>query len=99
VGELRAVKLSMRGLASLLSPVEGRLVVDNTGIEGEFNVTLKWSPDEFSPRDPRVLPAVSPDGFPPAFTALQEQLGLKLEPSRAPVDVLVVDRVEKPTQN
>ncbi|HEY1303784.1 MAG TPA: TIGR03435 family protein [Vicinamibacterales bacterium] len=99
VGELRAVKLTMRGLASLLSPMEGRLVLDRTGLEGEFDFTLRWNPDEFSPRDPRELPAVSRDGFPPVLTAVQEQLGLKLEPSRAPIDVLVVDHVEKPAEN
>jgi uncharacterized protein (TIGR03435 family) len=64
-----------------------RVVVDRTGLAGSFKFTLDWSPDE--------LAADASGGS--IFTALQEQLGLKLEPARGPVDVLVVDHVEPPT--
>jgi len=66
-----------------------RIVVDRTGLTGNFDVRLEWTVDELS----TVSQGAS------IFTALQEQLGLKLEPSRGQVDVLVVDRAEKPTSD
>jgi uncharacterized protein (TIGR03435 family) len=63
-----------------------RVVVNRTGLTGNFDMTLEWTPDELS--------TDTPGGS--IFTALQEQLGLKLVPSRGPVDVLVVDRAERP---
>jgi uncharacterized protein (TIGR03435 family) len=79
-----------------------RPVVDKTGIAGSFDFTLRWTPDEsqFSrlgifyrpPAEDSILP-------PPLFEAIQEQLGLKLEPVKAPVDALVIDHVERPTAN
>lgn len=63
-----------------------RVVVDRTGLTGNFDMTLDWTPDEMS--------TDTPGGS--IFTALQEQLGLKLVPSRGPVEVLVVDRAEHP---
>ena len=66
-----------------------RKVVDRTGLEGEFDVRLNW-PWNTSPR--------TSDGL-TLFTALREQLGLKLESTRGPVDVLVIDSVQKPTEN
>jgi uncharacterized protein (TIGR03435 family) len=77
-----------------------RLIVDKTGLEGQYNLTLKFTPENIPP--PGATPAgfapVDPNG-PSIFTALQEQLGLKLDSQRAPVDVLVVDRAEQPTGN
>jgi uncharacterized protein (TIGR03435 family) len=64
-----------------------RVVVDRTGLSGGFDLALDWTPDELSA-------AASGTSI---FTALQEQLGLKLEPARGPVDVIVIDRVERPT--
>jgi uncharacterized protein (TIGR03435 family) len=64
----------------------GRPVVDRTGLSGRFDFTLDWAPD-----------GSTDTNVPSIFTALQEQLGLKLEPSRGPVDVLVVDSAERPT--
>jgi uncharacterized protein (TIGR03435 family) len=61
-------------------------VVDRTGLSGEWDFDLKWNPD----------PASTDTERPSIFTALQEQLGLKLEATTGPVDVLVVDRVERP---
>ena len=66
-------------------------VVDRTGLAGRWDFELKWSPDEM-----RALPE---NAAPGVFTAVQEQLGLKLESGKMPVDVLVVDAVEQPGEN
>jgi uncharacterized protein (TIGR03435 family) len=87
--------------ASVLSRQVGRPVVDRTGVADYFNITLEFAPD-LDARTSNGPPAPSPpaggDG-PSIFTALQEQLGLKLDATRAPVDVLVIDRAEPPTEN
>ena len=67
----------------------GRKVLDRTGLTGRYDIDLKWA----SVDDPR-----NPDG-PSLFTAIQEQLGLKLDPVKAPVDVLVIDHIERPSEN
>jgi uncharacterized protein (TIGR03435 family) len=82
-----------------------RSVIDRTGLAGGFDFDVKWTPDQLPPR-PAGLPAdqpirmngveIDPNG-PSIFTALQEQLGLKLEAQRGPVEVLVIDRVARPT--
>lgn len=77
-------------------------VVNQTGLEGKWDFLLWWTPDEtqfqqMGPRPP--LPADKADAPPDIFTAFQEQLGLKLVPTRAPVDVMVIDHVEKPSAN
>lgn len=81
----------MAGLASELSFV-GRQVVDRTSLSGVFDVDLEWTSDS-----PGVAP--SPDAGASIFTAIQEQLGLKLEPWTAPLDVIVIDAVERPAEN
>ena len=64
----------------------GRNVVDKTGLAGSYDLELEFTPDQ------------SPDNIGPSlFTAMQEQLGLKLDSQRAPVEVVVIDRLEKPT--
>ncbi|HEY1306767.1 MAG TPA: TIGR03435 family protein [Vicinamibacterales bacterium] len=72
----------------MLSTVRGELVVNETGIPGTFDVELSWRPETSTDAN---------DGRPAFSTALQEQLGLKLEPQRRPVDVLVVQSIERPT--
>jgi uncharacterized protein (TIGR03435 family) len=67
----------------------GRKVLDRTGLTGRYDIDLKWA----SVDDPR-----NPDG-PSLFTAIQEELGLKLDPVKAPVDVLVIDHIERPSAN
>jgi uncharacterized protein (TIGR03435 family) len=67
----------------------GRVVVNKTGLDGGYDFTLDYAPDGADPSDTR----------PSIFTALEEQLGLKLEPARGPVDVIVVDHIERPTEN
>jgi uncharacterized protein (TIGR03435 family) len=72
-----------------LSMAVSRTVVDRTGLQGPFDVDLQWSADVGTP--------VTNSDTPSIFTALQEQLGLRLEPSRGPVEVLVIESVERPT--
>lgn len=79
-----------------------RPVVDQTGLAGRYDFTLTWTPDEtqFGGRGGGLAPPADPSTAPPGlFTAIQEQLGLKFESTKEPVDVLVVDHVEKPTEN
>ena len=84
-GILTGGSIGLGPLAQRLSPIVGRVVVDRTGLTGKFDFELKWAQD----------PAADTAG-PSIFTALQEQLGLKLESTRGPVDVLVIDHVERP---
>jgi uncharacterized protein (TIGR03435 family) len=75
-------------------------VIDRTGLSGLLDFDLEWTPDQLPrqpPDDPEPL-RIDPNGA-PLFTALQEQLGLRLESTRGSVDVLVVDRAEKPTED
>jgi bla regulator protein blaR1 len=96
-GMITAVGWSLDALTSALSPFVSRVVVDRTGLTGLFDFELKWTPDAI-PQLPADAPPlnVDPNG-PSIFTALQEQLGLRLESARGPVDVVVIDRVEHPT--
>jgi uncharacterized protein (TIGR03435 family) len=78
----------------------GRIVVDRTGLTGTFDIDLRWTPDSaFTDRSQRAAPSPSIDSEPPLFTAIQEQLGLKLQKTNGPVEVLVIDHVERPTPN
>jgi len=87
---------TMAQLAANLSVRLERLVVDKTGLTGRFAFTLAFTPDRMpTEAPPPGIPPIDPNG-PSLVTALQEQLGLKLEPARGPVDVLVIDRVEHP---
>jgi uncharacterized protein (TIGR03435 family) len=72
--------------------VVNRSVVDRTGLTGPFDIELRWSETTLS-----TNPATVATDAPSFFVALQEQLGLKLRPARGPVEVLVIDYVEKPT--
>ena len=76
---------------------EGRLVIDKTGLTGRFAFTLAWTPEQMPTAEPPPgVPPIDPNG-PSFFTALQEQLGLKLQSANGPVDVVVIDSVERPT--
>jgi uncharacterized protein (TIGR03435 family) len=88
--------------ARWLQLVMDKPVVDKTGIAGEFDFTLTWTPDEsqFTSMGIHVPPPVdSPNAPPGLLTALQEQLGLKLEPQKVAAEVLVIDQVERPSEN
>ncbi|HUP02624.1 MAG TPA: TIGR03435 family protein [Bryobacteraceae bacterium] len=80
------------------SMVLDRPVVDQTGLQGRWDFTLKWTPDEFQFAGLGMKPPAPSDtaAAPDLFTAIQDQLGLKLESTKATVDVLVVDKAEKP---
>jgi uncharacterized protein (TIGR03435 family) len=82
----------MTKLAELLSDDVGRVVIDKTGSTNLFSFRL-----EFAPVTLQVAPTDS--SVPPLSDALQEQLGLRLEPARAPVEVFVIESVERPTPN
>ena len=86
---------TLQGFADLLGMVLDRPVVDKTGISGLFQMRLAFSPDDLaSPR-----PTTADPGAPGIFQAIQEQLGLRLVPAKGPVDVLVIDHIERPSAN
>ena len=82
---------SMADLALILQFHVDRPVVDQTGLKGRYDFKLQWTVDEAQ--------TTAPDAPPGLFTAIQEQIGLKLEPVKAPADVLVIDKVERPGAN
>ena len=88
-------------LAEWLAEALGRVVIDKTGIQGSYSINLKWTPDDsVSPLDGSGRATLASDQTePPLFTAIQEQLGLKLEPLKAAVPVLVIDHIEMPSEN
>jgi bla regulator protein blaR1 len=97
---------SLTVLAAQLSMDVGRPVLDQTDLKGGFDFTLEWTPtpEEGGPRalglPPRAEPSAPADSNGPSiFTALQEQLGLKLESTKGPVDMIVIDHVERPSEN
>ncbi len=93
----------MSRLADTLASRLGRPVVDSTGIKGVFDLELKWTPDESQPRGPKEsmepLPVDDGAGGPTIYTALQEQLGLKLEARKGTAEILIIDHIEKPSEN
>jgi uncharacterized protein (TIGR03435 family) len=92
-----AAAVTMQQLAANLSNHLGRLVVDRTGLHDRFDFNLAWTPEQLpTTAPPPGIPPVDPNG-PPLVTALQEQLGLKVQAATGPVDVLVIDGVEHPT--
>jgi len=85
-----AVELSFF-CSGFLSDATERLVIDRTNLTGRYDIRLQWMPDESA--------AQPGESGPSLFTAVREQLGLRLEPAKAPVEVLVIDHAEKPTAN
>ena len=89
-GKIEVRGAPMERFVFCLSDTLGRTVVDRTGLTGKYDIDLKWTPDELQG---------TPDGGASIFTAVQEQLGLKLEPTRGIVQTFVVDHVERPSEN
>ena len=90
--------LPLNALTRLVGPMIGRIVVDRTGLEGNWDLDLEFTPEGLDPfGGAPPAPASAPSDLPSVFTAVQEQLGLKLESTRAPVEVVVVERLERPT--
>jgi uncharacterized protein (TIGR03435 family) len=100
-GKLIGTGVTMAMFSSVLSNNVGRQVVDRTALTGSFDIELNFDPASAAKAPPGAPPGPTPidDSKPSIFTALQEQLGLKLEPTRGPIDVLVVDQAERPTPN
>lgn len=97
VGDLEGYSADISTLVTVLSmqpEVGGRLVLDKTGLTGSYDFTLKWTPDIFLGANESAANA-----GPSLFTALQEELGLRLESARAPVDQIVIDAVSPPVAN
>lgn len=102
----RALKASGALVAQMAAPLSrflGRRVVDKTGLTARFDIGFEWTPDDIQlaqmqlpPDAPK--PQFDPNG-PSIFTAIQEQLGLKLESQKGPVETIVIDHVEKPSEN
>jgi uncharacterized protein (TIGR03435 family) len=86
--QLTGTGVSMQALAAWLGLFLGRIVVDQSGLKDNYDLTLEWSPDQ-----------TNDTAAPSLFTALREQLGLRLDSGRAPVEMVVIDNVEKPSEN
>jgi uncharacterized protein (TIGR03435 family) len=102
-GRIRAGGNTMEQFANMLSGNAQRIVVDKTGLTGYYDIALTYTPTpdqlpQGSPPPGAAPPPIDPDG-PSLFTAIQEQLGLKLQDQRGPVDVVVIDSIEPPTEN
>jgi uncharacterized protein (TIGR03435 family) len=110
-GPLTGQAASMQRLAQALAGRLGRPVSDGTGLTGAYDFTLTWTPDEseqgrlqspFATLPPEIAAQLSrnrdPNG-PSLFTAIREQLGLRLEPQKEPVQVMVIDHAEQPLPN
>jgi uncharacterized protein (TIGR03435 family) len=102
-GRFRAGGTTIEQFAQLISGNAQRIVLDKTGLTGYYDIMLNYTPTpDQMPQGPpppgAQLPPIDPDG-PQFFTAIQEQLGLKLDGQRGPVEVVVIDSIEQPTEN
>lgn len=86
--KLTATKIPLSLLATNLGNQLGRVVIDKTGLAGNYDLTLQWDPDQSGE-----------SASPSLFTALREQLGLRLESRKGPVEMLVIDGAERPSDN
>ena len=89
-GKIILQAMPIGNVADNLSDEAGRIVVDKTGLTGNYDLTLKWTPEAQRTAD---------NGGPSVYTALEEQLGLKLVPAKGPVNTIVIDQVERPSAN
>ena len=107
---LSATAAPMSTLLNLLQGQAGRPIIDKTDLKGLFDFSLQFAPAAGGqltglfgtggpPAGPSVTPPTAADPAPSFFTAIQEQLGLKLEATKGPVEVLVIDSVQKPMEN
>ena len=93
-GMLNLQDMPFSSFVTQLSAAVNRTVIDKTGLTGKYDISLKWTPDNQPPSDKS-----SDEQVPGLFTALQEQLGLKLDSAKGPVQTLVIDHVEMPSAN
>jgi uncharacterized protein (TIGR03435 family) len=97
---LACKKVTMAQLASWLKSFTGaqRTVIDKTGLQGEFDFTLRWSAQPMRGADIQIPPTLDSSG-PTIFTALQEQLGLRLESEKVPTSMFIIQAAERPIEN
>jgi uncharacterized protein (TIGR03435 family) len=95
LGSLNAQGITLPVIAQELSHDAGRVIIDKTNLPGRFDIDLHWQPDD----EPPMRLNGDEVNLPSLFTALQEQLGLRLESAKGPVEVLVIDDVHQPTAN
>ncbi len=101
IGTVHGRDIPLTALWRFVAQQAGRAIVDRTGLTGNYDFDLTWTPEKFANlATPAVVNGntIDPNG-PSLFTALEEQLGLELAPQRGPVDVLVIERLERPTEN
>lgn len=107
-GKIVAPSITIRDLAGMLTLALGRTVLDKTGLADTYELTLQWTADQAQVPAPNALDnsargteaaSASDPSWPFIFTAIQEQLGLKLEEGKGPVEIIVIDHVEKPSGN
>jgi uncharacterized protein (TIGR03435 family) len=99
---MKETNTTMGEYAKALQYVLDRPVIDKTGLEGRWDFLLKWTPDEsqFTAIGAKIPPSTDNPNAPPGlFAAIREQIGLKLDPEKAPAEVLVIDKVERPAAN
>ena len=103
-GNIQASAVEIPSLVQALSQQAGRTIIDKTGLKGLYDINLQWTPDTPPPDNPtgptgaEAARSIDING-PSIFTALQEQLGLRLESAKGPVEVIVIDSVQKPSEN
>jgi uncharacterized protein (TIGR03435 family) len=96
--QITAARAPLAYLVEALSFLVGRPVVDKTGLEGKYDYKLEWTPDETQVRSDEAAPQVE-GNVPSLASAIQEQMGLRLQSQRAPVEIVVIDRAEKASVN
>jgi uncharacterized protein (TIGR03435 family) len=102
-GRIVGIGLDMKGIIGTLAPSQRMSIVDQTGLDGRYDIDVTYTPEPFSAtalaqRGGTPPPGVDPNG-PNLFTALEEQLGLKLQPKKMRVPVIVIDHIEPLTEN
>jgi uncharacterized protein (TIGR03435 family) len=106
-GQMRGFASSLANLTSMLTNYLRRPVIDRTGLTGIYDYTLRWTSDDGQSQSsssiqggsPTGLPSTDPSGGAALLTAIQEQLGLKLESAKSPIELIVIDHVERPSGN
>ena len=99
-GRIIAIGVDIAAIAALIAPSQ-RPVVDRTGLTGRYDINVTYTPEAFTAaslaaRNGTPMPGVDPNG-PPLVTALEQQAGLRLQPIKAPIEVVVIDRIERPS--
>nr|HEV7954993.1 TIGR03435 family protein [Candidatus Acidoferrales bacterium] len=101
-GQIRGFASPLASLTGMLTNYLHRPVIDRTGLTERYDFTLRWTPDDNQAQvsaSASGLPPADPTGSPSIFTAIQEQLGLKLESAKVPVEIIVIDKIERPSGN